>query len=205
MQQGKTHSHVQTTRPLPDQSERRLLCLGGAIPQGASGVEQPANRFANSETATKQLPGPPRAAHHGDAGWSSPPTGSPTAILPPTTAPGLPRAAHHGDAGWSSPVARQAHNLKVAGSNPAPATNTITTSPQILQVLNGGRNRRPPGSVQRTTTTAPASSSPMIVATSGFHRSGVRPNPLHGADEVDERIFDQARHDHAARNARRCP
>ena len=24
--------------------------------------------------------------------------------------------------GWSSPVARQAHNLKVAGSNPAPAT-----------------------------------------------------------------------------------
>ena len=26
------------------------------------------------------------------------------------------------DAGWSSPVAREAHNLKVAGSNPAPAT-----------------------------------------------------------------------------------
>ena len=26
-------------------------------------------------------------------------------------------------AGWSSPVARQAHNLKVAGSNPAPAPN----------------------------------------------------------------------------------
>jgi hypothetical protein len=27
-------------------------------------------------------------------------------------------------AGWSSPVARQAHNLKVVGSNPAPATNS---------------------------------------------------------------------------------
>src|SRR5579875_1121934 len=27
-------------------------------------------------------------------------------------------------AGWSSPVARQAHNLKVAGSNPAPATKS---------------------------------------------------------------------------------
>ena len=26
-------------------------------------------------------------------------------------------------AGWSSPVARWAHNPKVAGSNPAPATN----------------------------------------------------------------------------------
>ena len=35
------------------------------------------------------------------------------------------------DAGWRSPVARQAHKLKVAGSNPAPATkikqtNTVT-------------------------------------------------------------------------------
>ncbi len=28
---------------------------------------------------------------------------------------------YHLAAGWSSPVARQAHNLKVAGSNPAPA------------------------------------------------------------------------------------
>ncbi len=27
------------------------------------------------------------------------------------------------DAGWSSSVARQAHNLKVVGSNPTPATN----------------------------------------------------------------------------------
>ena len=28
-------------------------------------------------------------------------------------------------AGWSSLVARQAHNLKVGGSNPSPATNLI--------------------------------------------------------------------------------
>ncbi len=28
-------------------------------------------------------------------------------------------------AGWSSPVARQAHNLKVVGSNPTPATTSI--------------------------------------------------------------------------------
>ena len=32
------------------------------------------------------------------------------------------------DAGWSSPVARQAHNLKAAGSNPAPATRDIEAS-----------------------------------------------------------------------------
>jgi hypothetical protein len=31
-------------------------------------------------------------------------------------------------AGWSSPVARQAHNLKAAGSNPAPATNFMHLS-----------------------------------------------------------------------------
>ena len=29
------------------------------------------------------------------------------------------------NAGWSSPVARQAHNLKVVGSNPTPATNNL--------------------------------------------------------------------------------
>ena len=31
-------------------------------------------------------------------------------------------------AGWSSPVARQAHNLKVTGSNPVPATNLPAAS-----------------------------------------------------------------------------
>lgn len=30
-------------------------------------------------------------------------------------------------AGWSSPVARQAHNLKVVGSNPTPATKKTLT------------------------------------------------------------------------------
>ena len=31
-------------------------------------------------------------------------------------------------AGWSSPVARQAHNLKVTGSNPVPATKSHPTA-----------------------------------------------------------------------------
>ena len=35
------------------------------------------------------------------------------------------------NAGWSSPVARQAHNLKVVGSNPTPATN-------INRLVRGG-------------------------------------------------------------------
>ena len=37
-------------------------------------------------------------------------------------------------AGWSSLVARQAHNLKVAGSNPAPAPNL---KPLVTSVLRG--------------------------------------------------------------------
>ena len=37
----------------------------------------------------------------------------------PTTTPSTNKITH---AGWSSPVARQAHNLKVTGSNPVPAT-----------------------------------------------------------------------------------
>ena len=40
---------------------------------------------------------------------------------------GLAQTAHNG-AGWSSPVARQAHNLKAAGSNPAPATKSSLSS-----------------------------------------------------------------------------
>ena len=34
---------------------------------------------------------------------------------------------YYRNAGWSSLVARQAHNLKAAGSNPAPATNFLST------------------------------------------------------------------------------
>src|SRR5260370_42527235 len=37
-------------------------------------------------------------------------------------------------AGWSSPVARQAHNLKVAGSNPAPATNFYRLGGKALEL-----------------------------------------------------------------------
>ena len=42
------------------------------------------------------------------------------------------------DAGWSSPVARQAHNLKVVGSNPAPATKL----PKQIQCFT--KTPRPP-------------------------------------------------------------
>jgi hypothetical protein len=47
------------------------------------------------------------------------------------------RKGHNGFiAGWSSPVARQAHNLKVTGSNPVPATKSKT--PQSLGLRGFG-------------------------------------------------------------------
>ena len=42
------------------------------------------------------------------------------------------------DAGWSSPVARQAHNLKVVGSNPTPATTLMELSITEGPPLCGG-------------------------------------------------------------------
>ena len=43
-------------------------------------------------------------------------------------------------AGWSSPVARQAHNLKVIGSNPIPATKILL----LTQRCSKHRLFRPP-------------------------------------------------------------
>ena len=41
-------------------------------------------------------------------------------------------------AGWSSPVARQAHNLKVVGSNPTPATKIIPNNTKALGLASRG-------------------------------------------------------------------
>src|SRR5437660_38252 len=47
--------------------------------------------------------------------------------------PSIHDAGHHRlAAGWSSPVARQAHNLKVTGSNPVPAPK-IPKSPAAMR------------------------------------------------------------------------
>ena len=46
------------------------------------------------------------------------------------------------DAGWSSLVARRAHNPKVVGSNPAPATNTTKICIGLIEsgnVLQNGQ------------------------------------------------------------------
>jgi hypothetical protein len=47
---------------------------------------------------------------------------------PPGHQAGSSGNTHNTHAGWSSPVARQAHNLKVTGSNPVPASIIANTS-----------------------------------------------------------------------------
>ena len=44
------------------------------------------------------------------------------------------------DAGWSSLVARRAHNPKVVGSNPAPATNIINTLKGVFLFLRSAKS-----------------------------------------------------------------
>ena len=61
------------------------------------------------------------------------------------------------DAGWSSPVARQAHNLKVTGSNPVPATKSRHKRPAReisgallrLRAYLRATRRRGPGALGR--------------------------------------------------------
>ena len=51
---------------------------------------------------------------------------------------GFSKAAQRFNAGWSSPVARQAHNLKVIGSNPIPATTFLITRSPSRSSHRGG-------------------------------------------------------------------
>ena len=95
----------------------------------------------------------------------------PVCVCPLTQSPR--DTANTPGAGWSSPVARQAHNLKVAGSNPAPATNPITTlhppRRSYLTPQNRAHHRRPHH--RHTTTGAPTTGAP----TTGGPRRGPGP------------------------------
>ena len=66
-------------------------------------------------------------------------------------------------AGWSSQVARQAHNLKVVGSNPAPATNFNLSSLKVAgwssQVARQAHNLKVVGSNPAPATNFPFTSS----------------------------------------------
>ncbi len=70
------------------------------------------------------------------------PPGRPTSEQPTGREAALRIREHTLGAGWSSPVARQAHNLKVTGSNPVPATKHTPH----LHPLKGTRAKPEPAS-----------------------------------------------------------
>ncbi len=65
-------------------------------------------------------------------------------------------------AGWSSPVARQAHNLKAAGSNPAPATIATRNHLKLSNSASAWRRPSPRGrlSALRRNVSAPRRQNP---------------------------------------------
>ena len=108
--QPNPHNTTQNRQPSKPRTNHK--------PHHSAQTKQPKPNTRGAEQPRADAPSPParRQAHKTIAGWSS----------PALTRRRLrrPRQTHMTIAGWSSPVARQAHNLKVAGSNPAPATKS---------------------------------------------------------------------------------
>ena len=101
----------QTPDPIPN-SAVKTLSADGTAAQAAE--EQVAARLAKPPQPATPPANPGRP--------SRPTMPRPHQIRPYRSGGPSPTIA----AGWSSPVARQAHNLKVVGSNPTPATNFVT-------------------------------------------------------------------------------
>jgi hypothetical protein len=77
------------------------------------------------------------------------------------------------DAGWSSPVVRQAHNLKVAGSNPIPAELRPGTTAVIAPSSSSGSPMRP-----RTITCRSSPRPGAIRPTAAVERRSAPLNPI---------------------------
>ena len=105
-----TRSHPELGRENP---QRRWYCVSR---RGRVG-RRPALPAESTHTPTPK-PSSPTAGQ-----------GPAPKLIPWPCAKPLPRLS---TAGWSSPVARQAHNLKVVGSNPTPASRKLNQSPNTI-------------------------------------------------------------------------
>jgi hypothetical protein len=108
-----TRSHSELGRETP---QRPWYC---ALRHGRVGRRQ-----ANQTSGTTGQRAESRPAHHHPTPHPEPPDDRRSHGAVSRGPRTIARSAGVGLAGWSSPVARQAHNLKVAGSNPAPATKS---------------------------------------------------------------------------------
>ncbi len=138
-----TRSHPELGRENP---QRRWYCRSSGGRAGRRQARQTPNPI-NPNPDRRQT----RRARR-PAGRTTPPVPGST----PRTIRGPPHTKP--TAGWSSPVARQAHNLKVAGSNPAPATKPqtppqATKPPRKVAGRGHGDRRDPPGALPRASPT----------------------------------------------------
>ena len=84
------------------------------------------------------------------------------------------------DAGWSSPVARQAHNLKAAGSNPAPATKPKPLKPFVFRGLFCGYARDGSLAVEASWKRPAEGCSVALAASKCCFRGNVKAQPRQG-------------------------
>src|SRR5271170_5143905 len=131
----------------------RLKTWKSRSPPGSPSLHpHPDPNHPNHRGTARKLP----AAGRADDRWQ---TGAHRAVGPATPPDPIPGPTQKAiAAGWSSPVARQAHNLKVVGSNPTPATNSLRKhnrlpQPPEAQPASGAvmsdqcpKNLRPPAS-----------------------------------------------------------
>src|SRR5258708_11720234 len=115
--------------------------LASALPRGRFGAEiarferhkTPKRSFAGLSKVHRRwyIPLAPRGIARVAFSGSLRTGSAPRALAKPVSLSALCEGAQRFIAGRSSPVARQAHNLKVIGSNPIPATKIDTKNPAI--------------------------------------------------------------------------
>ena len=123
---------------LHGQSKKKLRCAGlvarAACPE-PDPISNSAVKHASAHGTVSQGTGESVAARPAQRNHTQHPLDTISATAPEparhrrTAKPDQP---HNLGAGWSSPVARQAHNLKVTGSNPVPATKLTDPEPGPL-------------------------------------------------------------------------
>ena len=113
--------------PCEGQVRQQLRCAGlvarAACPE-PDPISNSAVKHASAHGTVSQGTGESVAARPAQRNPSIPsPRSAQRPRSPPNRRSASPDQPHNLGAGWSSPVARQAHNLKVTGSNPVPVTN----------------------------------------------------------------------------------
>ncbi len=133
---------TQLTGPNRPTGSRSPPCTAASPPKPHTAFAHTHTRVTNSDeiiTRTRTRPG--YAGRPGGHGGGRAPDPIPnSAVKTPSAYDTVPQGtgksvaarssslSNTTNAGWSSPVARQAHNLKAAGSNPAPATSLICSA-----------------------------------------------------------------------------